>query len=64
MTETVELSGHFLTKGQMVATCWSQLVMAVQFAAVTSTGACSTWRIQVKGRDASCTHAPNISKSV
>lgn len=54
MTETVELSGHDLTKGQMVAICWSQLVMAEQFLAVTTVGVWPTWRIHVKGRDVSC----------
>ena len=54
MTSTVELSGHVLTKGQMVATCWSQLVMLLQFWADTTTGDWETCRIHVKERCDSC----------
>ena len=48
------LSGHSLTRGQMVVTGWEQLVMAVQLAAVTMTGAWVTCRIHVKFRSDSC----------
>lgn len=64
MTETVELSGQLLTKGQMVAICWSQLVMELQFLADTTVGVWLTWRIHVKGRDASCSPTHHASHFV
>jgi len=54
VTETVLLSGHSLTRGQMVAAGWEQLVTAVQLAAVTMTGSWVMCRIQVKFRCDSC----------
>ena len=57
VTETVLLSGHSLTRGQMVAAGWEQLVTAVQLAAVTITGSWVMCRIHVKLRCDSCTQA-------
>ena len=54
VTETVVLSGHSFTSGQMVVAGWEQLVMAVQLAAVTMTGFWAMCRIHVKFRCDSC----------
>ncbi len=64
VTGTVVLSGHSLTRGQMVAAGWEQLVTAVQLAAVTMTGSWVMCRIHVKFRWESYAQHDNSSQGL